>query len=126
LSYAAVCGARRPGAGGCAKYVRKSAGLPRTRLPGCICGRAMASGGGVGSGGFEDSALGFVLMPGHALGVHAHEHIYGVACPFGDCRECTQVCSRLTVWGRGSPPSCPTAAGERLSIVDLVAHISRH
>jgi hypothetical protein len=27
---------------------------------------------------FEDSPLGFVLLPSHALGVHAHQHVNGV------------------------------------------------
>jgi hypothetical protein len=37
-----------------------------------------------GPGGFFDAALGFVLLPGDALGVDAQQHVHAVASPLGD------------------------------------------
>ena len=39
-----------------------------------------------GPGGFLDAALGFVLLPGDALGVDPQQHVDAVARPIGDLR----------------------------------------
>jgi hypothetical protein len=57
----------------------------------------------------EDSALGLVLLPGNALGVYPQQHVYGVACPFGNLGRGD---SGVKPCGYGGVPEVVGAAGQ--------------